>query len=363
MLSWMTSQRVKQLALEAGFDLVGIASVEPFERERGALAERIGAGLFSGLPWFTPARAEVAADPRALLPAARSIICLGLCYDTAHGPAGIVARYAWNQDYHDVIRARLKALQRRLGGEAGDFEFRTFVDTGRMVDRAAAVRAGLGWYGKNTNVLNTRLGSWLFLAELVTTLQLEPDRPVRQNCGQCCACIDACPTGAILAPYVVDNNRCISFLTIELRGAIPRELRSKMGGWIFGCDVCQDVCPVNGQAQRVDHTEFRFQGTLDLASLLDLDDDQFRRRFRGTPVLRAKRRGLLRNVCVALGNSGDATAVPALTRALDDAEPLIRGHAAWALGRLGAREPLALARGSEDDPYVREEIELALTAQ
>jgi len=381
MLRAMTSQRVKELALEAGFDIAGIASVEPFERERQALDERIGAGLFSGLPWFTPERAQVAGDPRALLPEARSIICLGLSYDTGKGPGGVVARYAWGQDYHEVIRARLKTLQHRLAEELGEFEFRTFVDTGRIVDRAAAARAGLGWYGKNTNILNTKLGSWLFLAELVTTLELEPDEPVRQHCGQCHACLDVCPTGAIIAPYVVDSNRCISFLTIELRGPIPRELRPLMGGYIFGCDLCQDVCPVNAQAQPVYHSEFAWRpqdsplpprrewarkpglGLGFLSELLQLSEDQFRRRFHHSPIMRAKRRGLLRNVCVALGNSNDPAAISALVGALQDVEPLVRGHAAWALGRLGAREPLARSQETESDPYVREEIELALTAQ
>src|SRR5579885_1459001 len=262
----MTSARVKELAREAGFDLAGIAAAEPFERERDALTERIDAGMFDGLTWFTRERAQVATDPRALLPEARSIISLGLSYDTCDdGPEGTIARYAWGADYHELIRARLKTFQQRLAEEAGQFEFRNFVDTGRLVDRAAAVRAGLGWYGKNTNLLNTRFGSWLFLAELVTTLELDPDTPTKQNCGQCHACLDVCPTGAIVAPYVVDNNRCISFLTIELRGPIPRELRPKMGGWIFGCDLCQDVCPVNVQAQPVYHAEFSFRGTLDVA--------------------------------------------------------------------------------------------------
>ncbi len=387
MLTIMDSARVKELALEAGFDLVCIAGVEPFERERQALAHRIDAGLFDGLPWFTRARAEVASNPRALLPEAKSIISLGLCYDTGEGPAGVIARYAWGQDYHEVIRARLKTLQRRLAEELGEFEFRTFVDTGRIVDRAAAVRAGLGWYGKNTNLLNTTFGSWLFLAELVTTLELEPDAPRRQNCGQCHACLDVCPTGAIVAPYVVDNNRCISFLTIELRGPIPRDLRPKLGGYIFGCDLCQDVCPVNAQAQPVYHAEFAFasQSPLppirrpqdrerarvreprlslrDLADLLKLDEDEFRQRFRHSAIMRTQRRGLLRNVCVALGNSGSPAAVRPLTEALlHDPEPLVRGHAAWALGQLGASETLDQARQSETDPYVREEIELAHTA-
>ncbi len=363
MLGRVTSDRVKELAREAGFDVAGIAGVEPFARERDALVERIDAGMFDGLPWFTTDRAEIASDPRALLPEARSIVCLGLSYDTGDGPAGRIARYAWGQDYHDVIRGRLKSLQQQLAEEAGEFEFRTFVDTGRLVDRAAAVRAGLGWYGKNTNLLNTRLGSWLFLAELVTTLDLQPDAPTRQNCGQCHACIDACPTGAIVAPYVVDNDRCISYLTIELRGPIPRELRPLMGGYIFGCDLCQDVCPVNAQAEPVYHPEFACRGTEDLAGLLSLTDDDFRARFRGSPVLRAKRRGLLRNVCVALGNSGAPEAVAPLTNALRDPEPLVRGHAAWALGRLGAFDALSAALRSEGDPYVREEIEHAYQAK
>ena len=364
----MTSERVKDLAYKAGFDLAGIASVEPFDREGQALAERIDAGLFDGLPWFTRDRATVASDPRSLLPEARSIIALGLSYDTGRGPSGEIARYAWGQDYHDVIRTRLKDLQRHLRVETGDFESRTFVDTGRIVDRAAAVRAGLGWYGKNTNVLNTRLGSWFFLAELVTSLELEPDEPTRQNCGQCHACIDVCPTGAIVAPYVVDNNRCISFLTIELRGPIPHELRPKMGAWIFGCDLCQDVCPVNLQAKPVYHAEFAFQGSLgtvdELAGLLRISDNDFRARFRHTPIMRTKRRGLLRNVCVALGNSGSPSAIPPLTEAMrHDPEPLVRGHAAWALGQLRARQALAAALQTETDPYVKEEIELAHTAQ
>jgi len=356
------SARVKELALEAGFDLAGIAPALPFEPERQALAERIEGGLFSGLPWFTRERAGIASDPRSLLPEGRSIVCVGLSYDTGTGPAGVVARYAWGQDYHDVLRARLEILQRRLAKEFGEFDFRTFVDTGRLVDRAAAVRAGLGWYGKNTNLLNTRLGSWLFLGALVTTLELEVDQPSRQNCGACRACIDVCPTGAIVAPYVLDNNRCISYLTIELRGPIPRELRSKIGGYIFGCDLCQDVCPVNAQAQPVYHVEFSPSGTFELTQLLELTEDGFRERFQGSAMTRAKRRGLLRNVCVALGNSGDRTAVEPLSAALKDPEPLVRGHAAWALGRLGARTALREARLSETDPYVLEEIDCAITA-
>jgi epoxyqueuosine reductase len=279
-----------------------------------------------------------------------------------------VARYAWGLDYHYVLRTRLDALRAAIIAEFGEFEYRTFVDTGRLVDRAAAVRAGLGWYGKNTNVLNSRLGSWLFLGSLVTTLELEPDQPTRQHCGGCHACIDVCPTGAITAPYVVDNNRCISFLTIELRGPIPRDLRPLIGGYVFGCDLCQDVCPVNRQAQPAYHADFAAVAATptaeQLPELLALSDDGFLERFRHSPIRRAKRRGLLRNVAVALGNTGGYEALQPLADCLaQEREPLVRGHAAWALGRLGGREPLRRAQGTETDPYVLEEIEVALTAQ
>ncbi|MHB8618188.1 MAG: tRNA epoxyqueuosine(34) reductase QueG [Chloroflexota bacterium] len=364
--------RVKELALEAGFDLVGIASTEPFEREKQAMDERIGLGMFDGLAWFTRERASTSTNPRALLPDARSIICLAASYYTDGGPAGIIARYAWGEDYHRVLRRRMETFRQALEVEIGGFEWRCFVDTGRLVDRAAAVRAGIGWYGKNTNLLNSRFGSWVFLAELITTLALTPDEPTRQHCGQCHACIDACPTGAIRAPYVVDSDRCISFLTIELRGPIPRELRPAIGRYIFGCDICQDVCPVNAQAGAVTQTELAFNfrtrfGTVDeLAALLDLDEDGFGERFRGSAIKRAKRRGLLRNICVALGNSGDRRAVRPLARALEDVEPLVRGHAAWGLGRLGgsgARTALMAAGTRETDRYVKEEIEFALTTR
>ncbi len=362
--------RVKALARRAGFDLVGITSAQPFERERAAISERIRAGLFNGLAWFTQERADVSSNPCALLAEARSIIALAISYGAGDGPQGLIARYAWGSDYHDVIRERLKVLVDTLNLEFGAFEQRIFVDTGRMVDRAAAVRAGLGWYGKNTNVLNSRLGSFVFLAELVTTLELEPDKPTRQSCGECSRCLPACPTGAITAPYVVNNDRCISFLTIELKGPIPREMRPLIGGYIFGCDLCQDVCPVTRQAQPVSHAEFAWtRGEFDipvLTAMLSLDDAAFRERFRGTPLFRPKRSGLLRNVAVALGNSGDRRAVPALIMTLNDTEVLVRGHAAWALGQLGGPEAeTALRRASdtETDPYVLEEITLAITAR
>jgi epoxyqueuosine reductase len=386
------TEEIKEHALDLGFDLVRVTTAEPFTAARAALRERIGAHLMDGLDWFTLERAEVASDPRALLPEARSVIALGLFYLTAAprdsstpgDPHGQIAAYAWGHDYHEVVRDkldRLAAVLRDLAARQADAgELRLFVDTGRMVDRAAAQRSGLGWYGKNTNILTKGWGSWVFLAEIVTTLALDPDPPIGATCGQCEICLHACPTDAFVAPYVLDNRRCISYLTIELRGTIPLELRPLIGNHVFGCDICQQVCPVNQRAEvRLRRTgrlggareplEFRprLQGgsSLALLPLLELDEEGFRTRFAHSPVKRAKRRGLLRNVCVALGNSGDSAAVPALVSALADREPLVRGHAAWALGRLGgetAYAALVAARGCEGEPTVQAEIACALDA-
>jgi epoxyqueuosine reductase len=386
------TEQIKEYALALGFDLVRVTSAEPFTAAETALKERIGAHLMDGLDWFTAARATVASNPRALLPEARSVIALGTFYltdaprdlTTPGDPHGRISAYAWGDDYHEVIRARLDRLAARVRELASQHGFsdetRPFVDTGRMVDRAAAQRAGLGWYGKNTNILTKGWGSWVFLAELVTTLPLQPDPPTGANCGRCEACLHACPTGAFVAPGVLDNRRCISYLTIELRGAIPLELRPLIGNHIFGCDICQEVCPVNLRVEARLRAAGRLGGPREplafrprtgvgsspaLIALLALDDEGFRAQFRHSPIKRAKRRGLLRNVCVALGNSGDRAAVPALARALDDHEPLVRGHAAWALGRLGgaaARSALCDAAAREREETVRAEISCALDA-
>ncbi len=381
---------IKEHALDLGFDLVRVTSAEPFTDARRALRERIGAHLMDGLDWFTEERAEVASDPRALLPEAQSVIALGVFYLTdatrdrtlPGDPHGQVSCYAWGDDYHAVIRAKLDRLAAYLQVVApqhgASSATRVFIDTGRMVDRAAAQRSGLGWYGKNTNILTKGWGSWVFLSEIVTTLALDPDPPTGANCGRCEVCLHACPTNAFVAPYVLDNRRCISFLTIELRGSIPLELRPLIGNHIFGCDICQQVCPVNLRVEARlrgagrlggdrEPLEFRPRSAASaspaLIPLLALDDAGFRARFQQSPVKRAKRRGLLRNVCVALGNIGDRTAVPALIGALQDHEPLVRGHAAWALGRLGgaqARDALLAARDRESDPTVQAEIACAL---
>jgi epoxyqueuosine reductase len=243
---------------------------------------------------------------------------------------------------------------------------RIFVDDGPMNDRAAAERAGVGWFGKNTNILTSSHGSWVFLGQVITDLELEPDTPLVKTCGNCVRCIDDCPTGAIVAPYVIDNTRCISFLTIELRGSIPRKLRPLVGDWVFGCDICQDVCPVNRKALQSLEPAFRQRHDFAapaLIPLLDLDDEGFRERFRNSPIKRAKRVGLQRNVCVALGNIGDPSAIPALVGALYSETPMVREHAAWALGRIGRRQAIAALQSAldhEEDSKVVEEIELAL---
>ncbi len=366
--------RVKLLARDAGFHLVGVASAEPFADAEQAIAGRVQAGLMDGLPWYTEARARRGCHPERLLPGVRSIIALGLSYDTGPAPEpddgvlrGRVARYAWGQDYHQLFERRVQSFIERLR-ELGGREAKLYVDYGPMPDRAVAQRAGLGWFGKNTNLLTPRLGSWVFLAEVLTDLDLEPDAPLKKSCGRCTTCIPACPTGAITAPCVIDNTRCISYHTIENRGPIPRELRPLMGDWVFGCDICQDVCPVNHRA-RPKQGDPAFaaasaeEARPDLVALLAMTEGEFQSRFRGSAVRRAKLAGLRRNACVALGNLRDARAVPTLARALTEAPPLVRGHAAWALGRIGGAEAgaaLEAAARTETDAWAREEIGLAL---
>ena len=393
------TQRIIAAAEDLGFELVRVTSADPFPAARQAIQERVALGFFAGMDWFTSERAEVAADPHALLPTARSVIALGTFYLTdaprdltAPGdPHGRISSYAWGEDYHEVIKARLHALadlMRAIAAEEGvvSGETRLFVDTGRMVDRAVAQRSGMGWYGKNTNILSRPWGSWLFLAEIVTDLDLEPDPPIAATCGHCRVCLDACPTQAFVAPGVLDATRCISYLTIEHRGAIPLELRPLIGNHIFGCDICQEVCPVNlvverrlrargelgpgsaGETRRAHFTPRQQIGPSPaLIPLLALDEDGFRERFRRSPIKRAKRRGLVRNVCVALGNLRDPVAIPALTQSLrHDPEPLVRGHAAWALGCIGgadARLALQDMLAIETAPEVIGEIRYALAME
>ena len=372
---------VDRLAYAAGFDLVAVSDAADFASDRDETLRRIDAGRMDGLPWFTKGRVERGTRPQELLPGARSIITVGLNYyapdsdsdgdDTGNAAApiaaqGIVARYARGRDYHRVMKRRLRRLTLDLSAALGrDCAARWHVDDGPMLDRAAAARAGLGWFGKNGNILTPQLGSWVLIGQLLTDLPLPPDAPLAKTCGQCARCIPACPTDAIVAPYVVDNRRCISYLTIEHRGVIPRELRAALGNWVFGCDICQEVCPVNRKARATGDANFgrRDLAHPDLVELLTMTEAQFRERFAGTPVMRAKWIGMRRNASIALGNGGDPRAVPPLMDALADMESLVRLHAAWALGRIGgvdAADALRRALIDERDGAVREEIGLAL---
>ena len=400
------TEEVKRRARELGFAAVGITSAEPFVEAETAAATRTARGLMDGLTWWSEDRAHASADPRRGTPDARSVIALAFPYPSPSarpasdspsplrgGPAGPrerrfsamrafeasgsgsddeprgrIASYALGRDYHDVLLERMQPLVellRRQGHRA-----KTYVDHGWMLDRAAAARAGIGWLGKNTNLLVPGTGSDVLLAEIVTSAGLETDEPIKKSCGSCDACIRACPTGALVEPGVLDNRRCISFWTIEHRGVIPREMRPLIGDWIFGCDLCQEICPVNatGRPPAPDDEAIRAFGPLinarpRLEELLCMDDDAFRLRFRHSAVWRTQRSGLLRNACIALGNAGHRSSVPSLEAALGDRERLIRGHAAWALGRLGgasARRALEAALSREDDAWVRKECELAL---
>ena len=376
---------VKDYARELGFDLARITDAAIFAADRDIALARIQDGLMDGLPWYTPGRVKRGATPQELLPGAQSIISLGLNYYPADhqddpaaadadadsrpagpGLTGQIARYARGRDYHRVMKARMRDFAAGLAARLDTpITARWYVDDGPMLDRAAAARAGLGWFGKNSNILTRELGSWVFLGQVITDLKIAPDAPLVKTCGSCVRCIDACPTGAIVAPYVIDNARCISHLTIENRGAIPRELRPLLGDWIFGCDLCQEVCPVNRKAQPAQEPAFGQANlaTADLIEILEMSESDFRERFRGTPILRAKRIGLQRNACVALGNGKNPAAIPALDRALQQGEPLVRGHAAWALGQIGGTAALAALRQAaqqETDEEVLAEIRDAL---
>jgi epoxyqueuosine reductase len=358
-------------AMTLGFDLVGFTSAEPLAHG-GRLRAWVAQG-FAGEMGYMSRNVERRVDPVQVLPEARSIVVLGMNYYTApamsEGSAGSgwIARYAWGQDYHTVLGDKLKALIACIREREGsDVQARWYVDTGPILERELAWRAGLGWPGKNTNLINRHLGSWLFLGAILLDRDLVYDAPAAAHCGTCTRCLVACPTGALVAPGVLDARRCISYLTIELRGPIPRDLRPLMGTHIFGCDICQAVCPWNRKAPEAAEPAFLPRAGFaapELIPLLRLSDDEFHARFRGSPVVRAKRRGFIRNVAVALGNLRDPRALLALEGALHEAEPLLRGHAAWALGRLGgseARRILRTALRNEQDGGVQEEMTLAL---
>ena len=292
--------------------------------------------------------ADKRVEPQKVLPGAKSVICLAASYHFENRQSAIgnrkwgeIARYARFADYHEVLGERLKALANHIDLVAGrKVRSLWYVDTGPVLERDLARRAGLGFVGKHTNLISRRLGNWIFLAEILTTLELEPDAPEKNHCGSCTRCITACPTNAITAPFQLDARKCISYLTIELKGAIPEAFRRAIGSRIYGCDDCLAVCPWNKFARAGSLMQPHARPDLaqpDLLELLRLDDAQFKARFAGTPILRTKRRGLLRNVGVALGNVGDETALPDLKKAATDPEPLIAEHARWAVAEIESR--------------------------
>jgi len=369
--------QIKQAARELGFELAGIASVEPLERDDIAFHQWCEQGLAAGMDYMTR-RPELHAHPRTLVPYAQSLITLAVDYATA-APAfehehryGRVARYAWGLDYHDVVKPRLKTLVGKIEEIVGrEVHARCFVDAVPLLERALAARAGLGFFGKNTNLLQPRSGSWFFLSEILLDLELPADnREIKISCGTCHRCIDACPTDAFPAPYQLDSRKCISYLTIENKGAIPGELRAAIGDWVFGCDVCQDVCPFNRFASDTRWPEFRPEAgvgpRLDLVELLSIaSDEEFRVRFRGTPLTRPGRRGLLRNAALVAANVGATAAVPlVIERIENDPEPLIRSHCLWALGQLDSKGAAPIAERAlkgDPDPLVREEANMILS--
>jgi epoxyqueuosine reductase len=364
---------IKHHAHRLGFALAGVCPATPLA---GAdrLREWLASG-YAGQMHYLPEREEAYAHPRSVLDGVRSIVVLAMNYRTAEpaqvGPGqGRVSRYAWGDaDYHDVIHDRLRPLCDFVHEHSPSAKVRGVVDTAPLMERELAQTAGLGWVGKNTLLLNKKLGSWFFLAALLTDLELEYDSPHEQDhCGTCRACLDACPTNAFPQPYVLDATRCISYLTIELRDHIPSELRAGVGQWLFGCDICQDVCPWNHRAPQSDEAAFTplpDRNPIELAGLFALDDDAFRERFRHTPLWRARRRGILRNAAIVLGNRPDMRCLDALIGGLVDSEPLVRAACAWALARYDndrAREALGHRLPDENDPEVRSEIERALVA-
>lgn len=362
--------RLREEAVRLGFERVAFATAETSPHE-AHLKRWLAQGRHGDMAWMERT-AQVRANPGALLPGARSVVSLLTPYYTTPGDrgqpwVGRVSRYAWGRDYHNVLGRRLRKLARFVRESVPGAVAVPAVDSKPILEKDWAERAGLGWIGKHTNLITEDAGSWFFLSELITNVEFPPaEAPGKERCGSCTACLDACPTGAIVGPWEVDARRCISYLTIELKTAIPRELRPLMGEWIFGCDICQDVCPWNRFAVSVTEPAFqqdqgRFAG--DLESLLTLSEDVFLARYEGSPVRRAGRNAFVRNVCVALGNRGDPKSLPALTRALRDESALVRSHAAWAIGEIGgggARACLRECRAAESDPDVLAEIEAAL---
>lgn len=356
------AEEVKTVGRKLGFDRVAVGPADP-PAHADAFARWLEAGRAGTMAYLERGRQQ-RSDPGLVLPGARSVVTCALNYHQRSdpGPPG-VARYAWGDDYHGVMEPRLQALGAAIVVAVPGAATRAYVDTGPVLERDLAARAGLGWIGKNTMLLHPDLGSFFFIGVVLTTAVIAPDTELPDRCGTCTRCLDACPTRAFTEPYVLDARRCIAYLTIEHRGAMTPELRPGVGTWAFGCDICQDVCPWNRRAPETAEAAFRPRELPSLTELAALDDGAWRERLARSPLRRARRDGLARNAAVALGNAGESGALAALATALFDASPVVRGHAAWALGRIGGPGAIGLLRRAargEARPDVLAEIDGAL---
>ncbi len=357
---------IRARAKSLGFDAVRVTEARLADSVCDNFRSFLAQGLEGDMAWLRD-KADRRADPQTLWPGARSVIMLGLNYGrerASHSAQdGVVSIYAQGRDYHDVLKSRLKQLARWLN-EASGHEVKVFVDTAPVMEKPLAQQSGLGWQGKHTNLVSREFGSWLFLGEVFTTLALEPDPPETDHCGACRKCLDICPTQAFMGPYRLDPRRCVSYLTIEHKGPIPRDLRPGIGNRIYGCDDCLAVCPWNKFAQAAREAAFTPKAAmtgLALRGLAALDDTAFRARFAGSPVKRTGRNRFVRNVVIAMGNSGAAALVPDIEARLKDESSLVRGAAVWALARLAPARAAALKAqhlGAETDAEVREEWSL-----
>lgn len=358
---------IEDQSYQLGFDGFGITRPELGEAGE-SFTKWLDSG-YAGEMAYMARGAEKRQNPDLVLKGVKSIICLRTNYFTAekgmdfldYPETGDISLYALNKDYHDIITPRLKELEKIIQEEFADCQTKIYVDTGPILEKPLAERAGLGWIGKHTNLLSQGIGSWYFLSEILVDVALPESEVAENHCGTCRSCIDICPTDAIVAPYVLDSKKCISYLTIELKGVIPVEFRKAIGNRIYGCDDCQIVCPWNSYAVKTEEPAFKeVDDNFLLTELILMDDEKFRQRFKGSPIKRIKRRGLLRNVAVALGNSKNPKAVPFLIKALEDKEPLIRAHTVWALGELLLSESLPLLHEklvAEEEPMVLQELE------
>jgi epoxyqueuosine reductase len=362
-------QNLTLSALKLGFVLVGFCRVQRLTHREDFFEQWLAEGRAGEMTWLERGP-ERRLDPRLLDPRLRGVISLAYPYSAPKPPLmdwqselrGRIAAYALGPDYHDVVLQKARVVADILRAEVPEAVTRVYVDTGPVLEREWAAEARLGWFGRNTNLINQYYGSYFFLAEILTSVEFDaPVRPYRAHCGTCRNCLQLCPTKALAEDFRIEPRLCISYLTIEHRSPIPIELRPRLGNWVFGCDICQEVCPWNGDAME---TTVNPDLAPSLAELIKLDDNLFRRRFAKTAVMRTKRRGLLRNSAIALGNSGNPAAIPLLKQVLEEEpEALVRAHAAWALGRLDgrvARQALHWAWAHEQDPMVRREIEAAI---